>query len=89
MRLVIRTNYYDYCNSWDSERYIEYSSAEKFLCDFEDWCKLDSEDRDGFLGMELYKDNLKGTECNSQVEVFTWEEWWEHMFTNVKENVNE
>jgi len=38
MKLVIYTQYDDSCNFWHEKYVSEYSSAEKFLCDFEDWC---------------------------------------------------
>lgn len=86
MKLVIHTSYYDYCDYWDHERYIEYSSAEKFLCDFEEWCKTATEyETGGFLGLELYRRNLLGDDQYSQVEIYTYDEWWENKLQRVKE----
>lgn len=86
MKLVIYTQYDDYCNFWDEIRFIEYSSAEKFLCDFEDWCKEVGEfSNKGFLGIGLYPQNLKGTEQHTAVEVFTLDEWWNRNYTTVEE----
>jgi len=87
MKLVLSVNYYDYCNSWDNDYYIEYSSAEKLLCDFEDWCKQKGEfSNQGFLGFDIFPQNLHGDEKRSQLEIYTYEEWWEHKFNKVEES---
>jgi hypothetical protein len=86
MKLVLSVNYYDYCDSWDNDYYIEYSSAEKLLCDFEDWCKHKADfSCEGFLGLGIFPQNLHGTSQHSQLKIFTWDEWWERKFTKVEE----
>ena len=86
MRLVIHTNYYDFCDSWDTEVYIEYESAEQFYVDFCDWCKEHSgnHDLEGFLGLGLQPINLTGNENCSKLSIYTWEEWWERNVIRIR-----
>lgn len=89
MRLVIYTNYYDFCNSWDNISYIEYESEEKFYCDFREWCKNEyTKDewawREGFLGLGLFPVHIDGDEQHGVLEIYTYEEWWERNVISIK-----
>ena len=75
MKLVMSYNYYNYCDSWDTDLYVEYESKEKLMRDFSSWY-FDAKSKE-FLGFEIDKLTAFGNDQYSEMEFYTLEEWWD------------